>query len=351
MKIFVALALAASTVVAQTPAPESSDQTIAAAVTLMDAGKLDDAIAKLKQVLAKEPANISARYELGLAYSQKGEGALCRDTIEPLSSIANPLQVGAITTLATCLDQLGDSEKAIAAYRRGLALAPDDEQLNYNLAVTLATSGKLAEARKIVEHGVAKNPWHASAHLLLAKVFDAEKYSVPAAMSYLRFLALEPSGPRAAEAAAAVRAVLARGVEKTAKGANITIDPAAPKEEGDFTGMQMALSMSAANAMTSDEAKKSDFEQARSMLVRDVKMFIEINEKESGSYTLDVHRPFFAAMNDAKLLDAYAGIALSTLHLAGMDEWVKANGKSIEAYLDWIRPQRRPPAVSLAPKQ
>ena len=183
MKIFVALALAASTVVAQTPAPESSEQTIAAAVTLMDAGKLDDAIAKLKQVLATEPANISARYELGLAYSQKGEGALCRDTIEPLSSIANPLQVGAITTLATCLDQLGDSEKAIAAYRRGLALAPDDEQLNYNLAVTLATSGKLAEARKIAEHGVAKNPWHASAHLLLAKVFDAEKYSVPAAIS------------------------------------------------------------------------------------------------------------------------------------------------------------------------
>ncbi|MCU1230902.1 MAG: hypothetical protein JWO97_3786 [Acidobacteria bacterium] len=348
IRTVVIFAFAASTAFAQTPPPDNA-AAIAEATAMMDAGKVDEAIAKLKTVLAGEPSNPSARYELGLAYSQKGEGALCRDTIQPLSAMPGKLQVGALTTLATCLDQLGESQKAIDTYRRGLALSPDDAQLNYNLAVTLAQTNKLAEARKVAKHGAQKNPWHASEHYLLGKVFDAEGFRVPAVFSYLHFLALEPVGARGTEAITTVRELLARGVAKTDAGANITVDPNAPKEEGDFGPMHMALAISAANGLTEKEAKKSEFEKARSMIASDVRMFIEIHEKDSGSYTFDVNRPFFTAMEKAKVLDAFAGIALSTLHLPGMDEWVKANAEEIEAYLAWIRPQHHPAPLLLVP--
>jgi Tfp pilus assembly protein PilF len=346
MKIALVLLLVASTAVAQT-----SDSAIAEAVTLMDSGHIDEAIAKLKQVLVDEPSSVSARYELALAYSQKGEAALCRDTVQPITSTAGPLQAGALTTLATCFDQLGDSKKAIEAYRRALRLAPDDAQVNFNLAVTLAQNGNLPEAREIAKHGAEKNPWHASAHLLLAKVFDAEGFMVPAAYSYMHFLALEPVSPRATEAATALRELLGRGLKKTAEGGNITIDPNAPKDEGDFTPLALGIAMAAAVQTTEENVNKSEFEHLRSMLVHDVKIFIEMNEKTSGNYTIDVHRPFFTAMDRANVLDAFAATAISSLHLPGAEEWAKANEKSMEAYLDWIRPQRRPPAIALPAKQ
>jgi tetratricopeptide (TPR) repeat protein len=345
----VILLLAASTAFAQTPALPDNTAAIAEATAMMDAGKVDEAIAKLKAVLASEPSNTSAQYELGLAYSQKGEAALCRDTIQPLSAMPGNLQVGALATLATCFDQLSEPQKAIDTYRRGLALSPDDAQLNYNLAVTLAQTNKLVEARKVAKHGAEKNPWHASEHYLLGKVFDAEGFRVPAVFSYLHFLALEPAGARGTEAITTVRDLLWRGVTKTEAGGNITIDPDVPKEEGDFGPMHMALAISAANTLTEEGVKKSEFEKTRSMIASDVRMFIEIHEKDSGNYTFDVNRPFFTAMEKAKVLDAFAGIALSTLHLPGMDEWVKANAKEIEAYLAWIRPQRRPAPLMLAP--
>lgn len=344
-------ALVSSIALAQTPPPaETTDEAIAAAVKLMDSGKVDESIAKLKQVLAAEPANVTARFELGLAYSAKGDAANCRDTMEPVAAIPNRLQASALGSIATCLDQLGEPQKAIDTYKRALALEPDDAQLNFNLAVTLAQNGKYAEARKVGKHGAEKNPWHASAHYLLGKVFEAENFTVPALFSYLRFLALEPVGQRGGEVAAKVQELMWRGVQKTDKGANVTIDPDAPKGEGDFGPMSMMLTMSAAASLTEKSANKSEFEKARTMLVDDVQMFIEGDEKDPANYTINVHRPFFAAMKKANVLDAYAGVALSTLHLPGMDEWVKKNEKQIEAYLDWIRPQRRPPSLQLPSK-
>jgi tetratricopeptide (TPR) repeat protein len=220
-------------VFAQAPAAEDPRVRITEAIGMMDSGRYDDAIAKLKGVLAEHPGHEVATYELGMAYAAKGDSANCRTTLE-LADAAGPNQVAALGMLGNCLDRLGEREKAKEVYRRGLKLAPDDSQLLFNLAVTLVQTGALDEARALAQNNVRKNPWHTSGHLLMAKVFEMQNFRVPAAFSYMRFLALEPSTPRSAEAATRLQALISLGMVKTKKGVNITIDPNSRKEEGDY---------------------------------------------------------------------------------------------------------------------
>jgi tetratricopeptide (TPR) repeat protein len=329
-------------VFAQAPAAEDPRVRITEAIGMMDSGRYDDAIAKLKGVLAEHPGHEVATYELGMAYAAKGDSANCRMTLESLADVVGANQVAALGMLGNCLDHLGERDKAKEVYRRGLKLAPDDSQLLFNLAVTLARTGGLDEARALAQNNVRKNPWHVSGHLLLGKIFEMQGFRVPAAFSYMRFLALEPTSPRSADVATRVQGLVSLGMQKTKKGVNITIDPNSRKEEGDYTVMEMMLPMMAAGL--DKKRGQSDFERAQDALVHAVMLYVE-SEDETPNFTSTVQKPFFTAMSQEKLVETYAGLALSTLKVKGVDAWLKKNAKDVERYLAWMRPQAAKPGI------
>lgn len=329
---------------AQAPAAEDPQVGITEAVSMMDSGRYDAAIVRLQGVLAEHPGHEVATYELGLAYAAKGDSANCRTTLEPLADKAGPHQVAALGMLGNCLDHLGQPDKAKEVYRRGLELAPDDSQLLFNLAVTQAQTGELDEARALLQNDVRKNPWHTSAHLLLAKIFELQNFRVPAALSYMRFLALEPSTPRSAEAATRLQGLMSLGVTKTKKGANITIDPDSRKEEGDYSAMELMLAMVSASDGLEKNRGKSELEKAQGALVTAIKIYLE-SEDATPNFTSTVQRPFFNALVQEKLLETYAALALSTLKLKGSDVWLQKNTKDVDRYLAWLRPQAAKPGI------
>lgn len=346
MKLFALLMLLASAAPAQ-PADDVAKQ-INAATRLVDSGKVEEGIAALKSIVAAHPDNETAQYELALAYSAKGDPENCRKILEPLADVAAD-KVNVLGMLGTCFDELGQHDKAIETYRRGLKLAPTDSQLTFNLAVTLAQRGKLDDARELLKTDTRANPWHASGHLLLGKIFEAQDFRVPAVFSYLHFLALEAS-PRANDAAAHLQALLNLGVVKTKKGANITIDTNPRKEEGDYAAMDMTLAL-ASVASTIDEKKKlTDFEKARNQVAMAIDLFVE-QKSPHDDYTAAVQRPFFAAMQKEKLVDTFAAIAITPLHLKGTDEWVTSHAADVTRYSNWITPQMRRSGVAMPKSQ
>src|SRR4051812_32149954 len=143
-------------------AEETRTKAIHDATVLVDEGKVDQAIAALKKLVADDPNDVLAAYELGLAYAAKGDSANCRATLEPLAETKSGIRAQALGMLGSCLDQMGESDKAIAVYRRGLKDAPDDSGLLFNLAVTLVRHGKGDEGRELLKHDIEKNPMHAS---------------------------------------------------------------------------------------------------------------------------------------------------------------------------------------------
>jgi tetratricopeptide (TPR) repeat protein len=323
--------------------PDDVAQRIDAATKLVDAGKIDDAIVALKQIVAEHPDNDVAKYELALAYMGSGDAENCRRIAEPLAETAAELRVRAISVLGNCLDELGQHDKAIAAYRRGLTIAPADSGLSFNLAITLARAGKVDEAREQLKTETRANPWHASGHLVLGTIFEQQNFRVPAVMSYLHFLALEQS-PRAASAAARLQKLLDLGVEKTKEGANVAIDTEARKEEGDYGPLAMGIAIVSAGRFVTEKEKLSEFEKRRDQIASVIALFVE-QMGDHDDYTAAVHRPFFAAMQKEKLVDTFAAIAVTPLKLNGT-----AAPADLQRYLNWIAPQQKRPMVQAPAK-
>lgn len=346
---FALSALALLLLIAQAPAPPPDPNAVAKqirdATQLVDSGHAAEAVAALQKIVAANPGNKTAHYELGLAYAANGNYKECRATMEPLSAAAGELQIGAIAMLANCLDQLGEREKAIETYRRGLKIAPDDSSLNFNLAVSLAQSGKLDEARQLLKNDTTKNPWHASGHLILAHIFEAQHFTVPAIFAYLHFIALEPATQRTAAAAQRVHGLLNAGITKTKEGANITVDTSAPKDEGDYSATTTMIALLSAGRMVED-SKESEFERAQGQVALLIGMFTD-GKDEKPDYTTRVQQPFFTAIANEKLTDVLAALAVAPLKLKGTEEWAKKHEADVDRYAKWMAPQTRPAAVQL----
>jgi tetratricopeptide (TPR) repeat protein len=308
-------------------------------IKLYDAGRYDAAIVKLKAALAEDPSSDHAAYELGLTYSAKGDTAACIALFAPrVKAKKNEYRSAMYGVLGNCYDNGGDPDRAVATYRQGIKADPNDTQLLYNLSVTLVKRGELEEARKLLKQELALQPGHPSGHWLLGHVFESQNFRVPAVLSYLRFLSLEPTGERAQDAAMRMLALLGAGVEvKDAKNITINIDPKPRKEEGDYAAVELMLGLT--GAAQAKEAAKSEFERKRAQVATTLAIIVE-GENKGRDHTATQVIPFFRKLSDQKLLDTYAGIALVSLKLPGTQEWAQANDAGVDQYLAFMRAQK-----------
>ena len=317
-----------------------SKERIAQGIGLHELGRYDDAIAVFKSVLADEPANDDAAYELAMSYMAKGDAAQCRAAIEPRLDHKTDLQAAMHAIAGNCLDMAGKTDEAIATYRKGLAINANETQILFNLALTLAQHDQYDEARELLKKELPLRPDHRTARYVLAEIFSTQNFRAPAVVEYLRFLSLEPSGPRAKEVAGKVLTLINAGVErKSEKETTITIDPNARTEEGDYGVWNMMMAVAGAAGNLPETKKLSEFERAQSQLSDTIKMFAEANEAGS-NYTTEHNLPFFVALYDKKLVEAFAGVALTSLNLKGQDAWLKKNAKAVQSYQAFMAGQK-----------
>jgi tetratricopeptide (TPR) repeat protein len=136
---------------------------------LLRLGRTQEAVAHYEKALEIYPKNISARYNLASVLVQSGrveEGiAHHRKALE-----LNPKNAAAHNNLGVALLRAGRVEEAAAHYRQALALDPNNSQANYNLANTLVQKGQLDEAVQYYKRALQSNPRDAAAHDRLSKV-------------------------------------------------------------------------------------------------------------------------------------------------------------------------------------
>ena len=252
--------------------------------------------------------------------------------------------------LGNCLDAAGEPQKAIAAYRKGLTIAPGDPRLSYNLAVTLIGQDNLDEARELLKRDVATEPEHASGHYALAKVFDVQKFRVPAFLECLRFLAIEPDGARAKEIAQRAIMLMNLGVEKKGrKNINISIDPSPRTEEGDFSALEITLALLSAVDAT---AEKKDAAAKLSDQVGGVLGIIsELPAENRGEqYVWQNLVPFFDAIIKREVVEPFTYVAFASLDLPGARKWMDKNRAAVDRYNEWRSHGGRVDAIPVPPK-
>jgi Flp pilus assembly protein TadD len=118
---------------------------VAIANTLVEMGKINEAIVAYNSALARNPHDAEALRGQARAYLLSGKPQLAG---EPLSVAfkATPDDPKLLQLIGVADDFTGQHEEAQARYRRGLELLPRDPGLSVNLALSLAVTGNFAEA-------------------------------------------------------------------------------------------------------------------------------------------------------------------------------------------------------------
>lgn len=331
----------ASPALAQAPEVAGAEEKIAEGVALHDQGDFDGAIAKYREVLASDPGNTVALYEISYAQLAKGDYTGCIKTAESALKKAKEFRAPIFVTLGSCWDLAGKPKKAVKLLEKGLRESPRDAGLLFNLAVVQVNSGKTAEARVTFERTLAEAPRHRTANLALGQLYQAEGKRVAAVLAYLRFLSLERDTERAKAAASAVRELLLAAV-KDEGGGNITLLFSPPKEGDELAKFDFMMGLAAAVQHTEEQLEKSEAERLVDVVTGTLAMVSEAGTDSAKCFPCRAQLPFLLEMKQADHLEAFAHLAFASLELAGSAEWLAANGAKVEAVKQWLAAENQP---------
>jgi tetratricopeptide (TPR) repeat protein len=325
-----------------TPHPSTEAQTAAVreGVALHERGDFDGAIRKYEAVLAENPANTTALYELGFSYYAKKEYRKALEVAYRGAGYQSNQLAGFYLLIGNNLDLAGEPDKAIEVYKKAIKLFPDDGLLHYNLALTYRNKGKLDEARKTLKVGLAAAPEHASSHLMLALIFHNGGYKVPALLAAARFLALEHSTQRSTAAVRLVRAVLGGGATAGNKPneINLSLDLNSKKDEGDFTTIETVLGLSGALALTDKEKDKTEAQKLVGQMETVLAVLAEQGEKKQPpTFVRQFYVPYFVEMKQRGHVEAFVYHALKSSGLPGVREWTESNSGRVMQFLIWSK--------------
>nr|WP_175428943.1 class I SAM-dependent methyltransferase [Azospirillum argentinense] len=122
----------------------SLDEACANALRYQQSGRLDEAAALFRQILAQDGRHPDALLYSGVLESQRENHAAAAKLIRKALSIGGPSPV-ASANLGIVLAQLGRSGEALECYRQAVALAPHSAEFRYRLGVALCAVAPTAE--------------------------------------------------------------------------------------------------------------------------------------------------------------------------------------------------------------
>jgi arylsulfatase A-like enzyme/Tfp pilus assembly protein PilF len=133
------------------------------------AGKLDDAIAKVREVLSADPEVIEAYTMLGNMHTKAGRVAEAITAYQRALAV-DPEHEGAAWSLAFAYKDAGKEEEARAGFERVLQLNPRGAKPLYQLADLAMRRRDFAEAAKLLEQGFTLDADRASFLVKLGEV-------------------------------------------------------------------------------------------------------------------------------------------------------------------------------------
>ncbi len=153
------------------------------------AGRLPQAEACYRQILAVEPNHPDALNLLGMLAHQTGQSEIAVELISRAVSY-RPNYPEAYDNLGYVLLAQGKTAEAIPVYQKLLGLRPNHVQAHYNLGIALQGQGRLEEAVASNRRALTLKPDYVEAHFNLGSTLQAQGKLDEAIVSYRRALTL-----------------------------------------------------------------------------------------------------------------------------------------------------------------
>jgi predicted O-linked N-acetylglucosamine transferase (SPINDLY family) len=160
------------------------------------AGRLAEAEALYRQILAVEPGHAEALHLLGVIAQQVGRNDLAVELIRQ-AIVLRPNFSAAHSNLGVALRNEGRLDEAMAACRQALALEPDSPDACNNLGNALVDSERIDEAIASFRRAILLRPNFPEAHFNLGNTLRASGQLDAAIASYREAIALKPDYPTA----------------------------------------------------------------------------------------------------------------------------------------------------------
>ena len=154
-------------------------------------GRLAEAEALYRQILAAQPEHVDALHFLGVIAMQVGRHDTAIEWIRQ-AIVLYPHNAEAHSNLGMACRAGGRLDEAIAAYRRAVELKPGNPETHNNLGAALAMQGRLEEALASFRRTLELKPGHAEAHHNLGNALRGRGLLDEAIAAYRRALELTP---------------------------------------------------------------------------------------------------------------------------------------------------------------
>jgi len=149
----------------------NSQQVLHESFALHQRGRVRDALAGYRRVLAGQPDNPNALNLAGVALAALGDAHEAATLLERCTRAA-PGFADAHANLALAYRALGRHEEALAAQRRVLAIAPGSAHARNAIGVSLRRLGRYREAVEALQQAIAADPGSGDAHANLGNVLQ-----------------------------------------------------------------------------------------------------------------------------------------------------------------------------------
>ena len=132
-------------------AQQDLDRDFRAAVSLYEAGKYPEAAVALEKLLRQVPGSFEVQELLGIVYASESQFEKANAHFEAAVRL-EPTSATARTNFGTNLVRLGKTELAEQQFRKAIALAPEVYEANHNLGELYARLNRVSEALPYLEH-------------------------------------------------------------------------------------------------------------------------------------------------------------------------------------------------------
>jgi len=324
LSLVVALLFYSAVLFAQQTTHAPIDSLLKQGVTLNDAGKFAEAVAKYDEVLKTEPNNMTAMYEKGFSLSIAGkndEAIPCFEKVIASRQIAN-----AYVALANIYDNRNDFVQAEKYYQQGIAAFPNYGSLWFNLGLSYMRQKKYSQAEAAAIESIKLNPKHVASYQVYGYATYFQGKSAMALMGISNFLMFNPS-PQQARVGATIVRQITNGVP------NSGTDPLAK--------IQQETIAKAVGAATTGKANLKAVDSVSLQLTSAFKAIKEQSGQYSSPFFEKFFGDFFGAMANSNYMDVFAHVITVSLSPQENLAWLKSHIDDAKAFNVWLSAQKR----------
>ena len=340
--LFLALVFCSSLSFAQSK-QESANARVRIAINLMDEGKIDESITILKECVKMDKGNYLYPYEIGYAYTLKGEHKTAEKYFKQAAAFKYST-AQCYQALGNCYSYQGNPQKAIKTYEAGMERYPDAGNLHLEKGNIFLMNKRYDAAAYNYKNGIKADPEFSSNYYRLALLYLSSKDILSGTIYTELFFNLEPDSDRARQLGKYFFDAFKKNITFT------TVNDSTSKAKVDMCENTIYLSEKSSpedfvksiplcvywgapfgiGVAMENEITVASLNRIRTTFIKHY--FGESKLENPKNVLFDFHK----RIADAGHFEAYNYFIFRNADDKTFDEWKEKNEEKFEAFIEWI---------------